>query len=117
MNGGDERLLRDRFGGLRGRDDGDWDEVRGRVRVRSRRLTALLVVVAVSLLATGFAVGGQVVGLFTGKSTPVPLSQLSERDRQAAVFSLCQHIKLVSRPGRAPVERTRPAGTCAVVTC
>jgi len=102
---GEERELRDRFAGLGGRDDGDWNDVRRRARQRSRRVAVLVATVAVALVATGFGLGGQALGLFDNSGTPVPLEKLSERDRQTAVFSLCQHITLVSRPGREPVER------------
>jgi hypothetical protein len=67
----------------------------------------LVAAIAVALVVTGFGIGGQILGLFDDHGVPVPLSRLSERDRQLAVFSLCRHIELVSRPGRAPVERCR----------
>ena len=98
--------MRERFDALSGPDDGNWEEVRGKVRRRSRRTSALVAAVAVALVVTGLGFGGDVVGLFDhGK--PVPLSSLSESDRQIAVFSLCRRIELVSRPGQLPRERCR----------
>jgi hypothetical protein len=106
VNAAEERLMRERFDALSGPDDGSWEEVRGKVRRRSRRTSALVAAVAVALVVTGLGFGGDVVGLFDhGK--PVPLSSLSESDRQIAVFSLCRRIELVSRPGQLPRERCR----------
>jgi hypothetical protein len=107
MDGPDDRLLQSRFDNLRCRAGGDWAEVRGRARRKSRRFVVLIAAIAASLTAAGFALGGQVVGLFDDHGSPVPLSHLSERDRQLAVFSLCRHIELVSQPGKAPLERCR----------
>jgi hypothetical protein len=103
----DERLLRERFAELSGPYDGNWDDVRGKARRRSLRTSALLAVAAVALVVTGLGFGGEVIGLFESKGTLVPLSSLTERDRQTAVFDLCRRIELVSRPGQAPVERCR----------
>ena len=99
--------MRERFDALSGPDDGNWKEVRGKVRRRSWRTSALVAAVAVALVVTGLGFGGDVVGLFDhGK--PVPLSSLSERlHRETAVFSLCRRIELVSRPGQPPRERCR----------
>jgi hypothetical protein len=107
VDAAEERLLRERFGALSGRDDGSWDEVRAKARRRSRRASALVAAVAIALVVTGLGFGGDVVGLFDDHGTPVLLSSLSERDRQTAVFSLCRRIELVSRPGHAPLERCR----------
>jgi hypothetical protein len=103
----DERLLQERFAELSGPYDANWDDVRGKARRRSRRTSALLAVAVVALVVTGLGFGGEVIGLFESKGTPVPLSSLSERDRQTAVFDLCRRIELVSRPGRTPLERCR----------
>jgi hypothetical protein len=104
VNAADEKLMRERFDVLSGPDDGNWDEVRGKARRRSRRTAALVAAVAVALVVTGLGFGGDVAGLFEhGK--PVPLSSLSESDRQIAVFSLCRRIELVSRPGQPPREQ------------
>jgi hypothetical protein len=107
MDGSDDQLLQSRFENLRSRADGDWAEVSRRARRKSRRLVVLIAAIAASLVVAGFALGGQVIGLFDDHGSPVPLSHLSERDRQLAVFSLCRHIELVSRPGKAPLERCR----------
>jgi hypothetical protein len=107
VNVRDETLLRERFAELSGPYDAKWDDVRAKARRSSRRTSALLATVAIALVVTGLGFGGEVIGLFEGKGTPVPLSSLSERDRQIAVFSLCRRIELVSRPGRAPLERCR----------
>jgi hypothetical protein len=108
MKIGDERLLRDRFDRLAGGDDSDWGDVRRRGRRVPRKrialgaaLAALIAVIAIP----GFGLGSRVIGLFKDEGKPVPLSKLSERDRQTAVFSLCRRLKLVSRPGQAPLER------------
>ena len=80
----EETLLRERFAELQGPYDADWDDVRGKARSRSRRTSALLAAVALALVVNGLGFGGEVIGLFEGKGTPVPLSSLSERDRQIA---------------------------------
>lgn len=105
MTGADEQLLRDRFAALAAPAEGDWNDVRRRARRRGGKVIVAAVTLVVALAAAGFAIGGQVVGLFDDHGTPVPLSRLSERDRETAVFSLCRHVELVSRRGKAPVER------------
>jgi hypothetical protein len=107
MKAADEHRLQERFAALALPADGDWGDVRRRARRRGTKVIVAVVALVVALTAAGFAIGGQVVGLFDDHGTPVPLSHLSERDRQLAVFSLCQHIELVSRPGKAPLERCR----------
>jgi hypothetical protein len=107
VNVPEEKLLRERFAALSVPENGNWNDVRRKARRPSRRTSALLAAVALALVITGLGFGGEVIGLFESNGTPVPLSSLSERDRQIAVFDLCRRIELVSMPGQAPVERCR----------
>lgn len=104
MTVADERLLQDRFAGLGGRQDGDWEDVRRRARRRGRRAAALIVAIAFALIVTGFGIGGRVVGLFDEHGKHIPLSSLSERDRETIVNSLCRRLAFSHRPGKAPEE-------------
>lgn len=61
MNPADDRVMRARFAGLRGPDDGDWSEVRERARRRLGRPVILGTAVAIALVGAGLAVGGHVL--------------------------------------------------------
>jgi hypothetical protein len=107
MSTADDRVLRERFAALAGPADGDWVGVRRRVRRRGAKVLVAAIALFVALAVAGLAIGAQVTGFFDDHGTPLPLSRLGERDRESAVFSLCRHIELVSRPGKLPLERCR----------
>jgi hypothetical protein len=100
----DEGLLQRRFAGLAGPVDGDWDDVRRRARRRSRRTASLIAAVVVALVVSGFAVGGRVIGLFDEHGKRIPLSSLSERDRETIVNSLCRRLAFSHPPGKPPEQ-------------
>jgi hypothetical protein len=102
MNVFDERLLQERFQKLEGPNDGDWGEVRGRVRTGRWRTLALATALTVALVAAGLAVGGRVVGLFDVHGKRIPLGSLSARDRELLTTLVCRRIELRTAPGKAP---------------
>jgi hypothetical protein len=102
----DERILRERFSAFAGPTDGDWGDVRRRVRWRLRRVAVALAALVVALGAAGLAIGGEVIGLFADHGKRVPLSSFPERDREMLVTSICRHPVLRARPGK------RPEATC-----
>jgi len=95
-------LLQDRFRKLAGPSDGNWAEVRRRVRRRGRRLVALAAAIVVALVATGFGIGGDVIGLFAEHGKRVPLTSFTPRDRELLVESLCRRPALSQHPNRSP---------------
>ena len=97
-----ESPVRERFEALAGPPDGDWRDVTRRVKRRTRRVAALVAVALVALVATGFGIGGTVIGLFDVHGKRIPLNSLSERDREMLVSSMCPHPKFRTTPGRAP---------------
>jgi hypothetical protein len=98
----DERLLRERFAALAGHPDGDWRDIRRRARRRSATALGATTVLILALAVVGLAIGGRVIGLFDVKGKAIPLSSLSERDRELLVTSMCRHPALRSDPGKAP---------------
>jgi hypothetical protein len=98
----DDALLAERFSELAGSEPGDWDDVRRRARRRVGRTVAVIAAVAVALIAAGFAVGGQVIGLFDVHGKRVPLSSLSARDREVLTTLLCPRVELRTIAGKAP---------------
>jgi hypothetical protein len=102
-----ESPVRERFEALAGPADGDWVDVTSRVKRRSRRVAALVAVGLVALVATGFGIGGNVIGLFDVHGKPIPLSSLSESDRELLVSSMCPHPEFRTAPGRAPQPACR----------
>lgn len=102
-----ENPVRERFEALAGPPDGDWWDVTRRVKRRTRRVAALVAVALVALLATGFGIGGTVIGLFDVHGKHIPLSSLSERDREMLVTSMCPHQEFRTAPGRAPKPTCR----------
>ncbi|HEX3267625.1 MAG TPA: hypothetical protein VHQ98_06560 [Gaiellaceae bacterium] len=100
----DEGLLQRRFAELSGPKDDDWQDVLRRTRRRRHRTAALIAAVVVALVVSGFAVGGRVIGLFDEHGKRIPLSSLSERDRESIVNSLCRRLALSHRPGKAPEQ-------------
>jgi hypothetical protein len=100
VNPAEDRLLRERFAALAGPADGDWNEVRLRVRRRGRRLVALAAAAVVALVVTGFGIGGDVIGLFAEHGKRVPLSSFTARDRKLLVESLCKRLAISHRQGR-----------------
>lgn len=97
-----ESPVRERFEALAGPPDGDWREVTRRVKRRTHRVTALVAAALVALVATGFGIGGNVIGLFDVHGKRIPLSSLSERDRETLVTQMCPHPEFRTTPGRAP---------------
>ena len=97
-----ESPVRERFEALAGPPDGDWRDVTRRVKRRTRKVAALVAVALVALVATGFGIGGTVIGLFDVHGKRIPLSSLSERDREMLVTSMCPHPEFRTTPGRAP---------------
>ena len=102
-----ETPVRERFEALAGPPDGDWRDVMRRVKRRTRRIAALVAVALVALVATGFGVGGTVIGLFDVHGKSIPLRSLSERDREMLVTSMCPHPEFRTAPGRAPEPACR----------
>ena len=102
-----ESPVRERFEQLAGPADGDWRDVTRRVKRRTRRVAALVAVALVALVATGFGIGGTVIGLFDVHGKRIPLSSLSERDRETLVTSMCPHPEFRTAPGRAPKPACR----------
>ena len=102
MKPAEERLLRERFEALAGPAEGDWTDVRRRATRQGRRLAVFVLAVVVALVATGFGVGGDVIGLFADHGKRVPLSSFPERDREMLVTSMCRHPVLRARPGGRP---------------
>jgi hypothetical protein len=96
----DDNLLRDRFARLQGESDADWEDVRRRARRRpGRRVTVLLAVFFAALVATGFGLGGHLIGFFSESGKPIPLSSLSASDREVLVNSLCKRLAFSSHAG------------------
>jgi hypothetical protein len=98
----DEHLLQDRFAALAGPQDGDWHDVRRRARRHGGRIAVVAAGLVAALIAAGFAVGGQVIGLFAEHGKRVPLSDFAPRDRQLLVESLCRRLVLKQTPGSRP---------------
>jgi hypothetical protein len=94
-----DELLRDRFARLGGEDDADWDDVRRRARRGPGRLAVLVAVLVVALVATGFGLGGRVIGFFSEHGKAVPLSSLSPHDRELLVTSLCTRLGFSRKAG------------------
>jgi hypothetical protein len=89
----DDKVLRDRFARLQGDNDADWEDVRRRARRAPRLRGAVFVaVVVVALVATGFGLGGHLIGFFSEHGKPVPLGSLSAHDREDPVTSLCKRL-------------------------
>jgi len=104
VSSADDRILRERFGALRGPQDGNWSDVRRRVRRRSGRLVAFAVGIIAALFATGFGLSGHVIGLFADHGKPVPLTSFPPRDRELLVSSLCHRLAFSAAHGRPPQE-------------
>ena len=102
MQATDEQRLRERFAVLAGPRDGDWREVRRRVRRRTGRVVIAATALLAALVAAGFAIGGQVIGVFDAHAKRVPLSSFSARDREVLVTSMCPHPVLRTAPGGSP---------------
>jgi hypothetical protein len=102
-----ESSVRERFEALAGPPDGDWRDVTRRVKRRTRGVATLVAVALVALVATGFGIGGTVIGLFDVHGKHIPLSSLSERDREILVTSMCPHPEFRTTPGRAPKPACR----------
>jgi hypothetical protein len=107
VSSGEERI-RERFGEIRGPADGDWADVLRRARPRTNRLVVFGAAAAVALVATGFGLGGRVIGLFHAEGKPVPLSSFSARDRELLVTSLCNRLALSGKPPRAVCLKGEP---------
>jgi hypothetical protein len=95
----DDALLRDRFARLQGESDGDWKDVRRRARGGARRVTVIVTVFVVALVATGFGLGGRVIGFFSDNGKPIPLSSLSPHDRELLVTNLCRRLAFSRHAG------------------
>ena len=102
-----ESPVRERFEALEGPADGDWADVTSRAQRRTRRVAAVVAVALVALVATGFGIGGNVIGLFDVHGKRIPLSSLSQGDRELLVSSMCPHPELRTAPGRAPEPACR----------
>jgi hypothetical protein len=99
---GAESLLRDRFAPLGGPEDPNWNDVRQRARRRTAKVVVAAAALLVALAAAGLAVGGEVIGIFDVHGKRIPLSSLSERDRETLVTEMCPHPEFRTTPGRAP---------------
>jgi hypothetical protein len=94
--------LRERFEPLAGPADGDWTDVRRRVRRRTGKVVVAATALLIALGAAGLAVGGEVIGIFDVHGKHIPLGSLSQRDRELLVTSMCPHPALRTVPGTAP---------------
>jgi hypothetical protein len=103
VNPAEDGPLRERFAALGGPGDGDWGDVRRRVRRRGRRLAVLAAATIVALVAAGFGIGGDVIGLFAEHGKRVALSSFTARDRELLVESLCPRLAFAQRAG-APTQ-------------
>jgi len=99
--------LRERFEALTGPADGDWTDVRRRVRRHTGRVVVAAAALLVALGAAGLAVGGEVIGIFDVHGKRIPLSSLSERDRETLITSMCPHPEFRTTPGHAPEPTCR----------
>jgi hypothetical protein len=98
----DEHSLRYRFAALAGPEDGDWHDVRRRARRHGGKVAVIAAGLVAGLVAAGFAVGGQVIGLFAEHGKRIPLSEFAPRDRQLLVESLCKRLVLTRASGGEP---------------
>jgi hypothetical protein len=94
--------LRERFDALAGPADGDWTDVRRRVRRKTRKLVVAAAALLVALGAAGLAIGGEVIGIFDVHGKHIPLSSFSPRDRELLVASMCPHPELRAVAGTTP---------------
>ena len=106
MNRADD-TLRLRFEALTGPADGDWNDVRRRVRRRTGKVVVAAAALLVALGAAGLAVGGEVIGLFDVHGTVIPLDSLSQRDQEMLVTSMCPHPEVRAEPGKPPKASCR----------
>ncbi len=89
----------------------EWEDVLQRAglppRRRLRRSLILVgaILTAIVVLAPPIGLAGRVVGLFEDKGKPVPVSSLTELDREMLVDSFCRRVDLVTPRGGRP--RTR----------
>jgi hypothetical protein len=97
-----DETLRERFEALAGPADGDWTDVRRRVRRRTGRVVVAATAVLIALAAAGLAVGGEVIGIFDVHGKHIALGSLSQRDQEMLVTSMCPHPELRSVHGSAP---------------
>jgi hypothetical protein len=102
VNRAEDSLLRERFEALTGPADGDWSDVRRRVRRRTGKVVVAAAALLVALGAAGLAVGGEVIGLFDVDGTRIPLYSLSQRDQELLVTSMCPHPEIRADPGNTP---------------
>jgi hypothetical protein len=103
-----EERMRERFAEIRGPADGDWADIVRRARPRTNRLVVFGAAAVVALVATGFGLGGRVIGLFRAEGKPVPLSSFSARDRELLVASMCNRLALSGKPPRAVCLKGEP---------
>jgi hypothetical protein len=61
----------------------------------------------VALVAAGFAVGGEVIGIFDVHGKRIPLSSFSPRDRELLVARMCPHPVLRTVAGMTPQAACR----------
>ena len=94
--------LRGRFEALTGPADGDWTDVRRRVRRRKGKVVVAAAALVVALGAAGLAIGGEVIGIFDVHGKRIPLSSFSPRDHELLVVSMCPHPVLRTVPGSTP---------------
>jgi hypothetical protein len=96
------------------REGGDWGDVLRRagepgrptrVRRRSALVLTACVVAAVVALAPPFGLAGRVVDAFRDEGKPVPVSSLTELDRDALVFMFCNRLELATPRGGRPERR------------
>ncbi len=106
MNHADDSL-RERFEALTGPADGDWSDVRRRVRRRTGKVVVAAAALLVALGAVGLAVGAEVIGLFDVQGKLIPLSSFSQRDRETLVTEMCPHPELRAEPGKSPTAFCR----------
>ena len=102
MNRADD-TLRGRFQALTGPADGDWGDVRRRVRRRKGRCSSRPRLLLVALGAAGLAIGGEVIGIFDVHGKRIPLNSFSPRDQEFLVTTMCPHPVAPRRvPGKSP---------------
>lgn len=101
MNRADD-MLRGRFQALTGPADGDWGDVRRRVRRRTGKVFVAAAALLVALGAAGLAIGGEVIGIFDVHGKRIPLNSLSPREQEFLVTSMCPHPGLRAEPGKSP---------------
>jgi hypothetical protein len=107
MSAAEERQLRERFAALAGPTDGDWRDVRRRARRRTGIVLVAAAVVLVALGGAGLAIGARVIGFFDVHGKRIPLSSLSEQEREFLVISMCPHPTLRTAPDRVPKPSCR----------